>query len=315
MELSKDFVFKAHRESVKLAKLLPPSDASRLGPLAPLLGTWKGQGFNQIWRPFHATPPVPASQDRFLELNLTDETLQFEDIPGAVPNRGLLQEDIDLFGMTYLQQVQDHNTGEGIHVETGIWLHVPATTQPQDASTVVRMGSIPHGTTIEAQGIADSTTGAPTIDPVDITPFLIGQPKERIPFPESNLAVPSEFRTPPSQLTGITQEMVDNPNVVLSTALQGQTVVRTITLRVSSRVGVVAAPSSGGGVANIAFLTGNPKPNARSAQVDAVFWIEVVTDASGETFEQLQYTQTVLLDFNGLSWPHVSVATLRRVKA
>jgi hypothetical protein len=25
---------------------------------------------------------------------------------------------------------------------------------------------------------------------------------------------------------------------------------------------------------------------------------------------QIQYTQTVLLNFNGLTWPHVSVATL-----
>jgi hypothetical protein len=28
---------------------------------------------------------------------------------------------------------------------------------------------------------------------------------------------------------------------------------------------------------------------------------------------QLQYTQTVLLNFLGLSWPHVSVATLLKV--
>jgi hypothetical protein len=28
------------------------------------------------------------------------------------------------------------------------------------------------------------------------------------------------------------------------------------------------------------------------------------------TYTQIQYTQTVLLDFNGLTWPHVSVATL-----
>ena len=39
-----------------------------LGALAGLLGTWKGHGFNAIWRPHH-----PASeQDRFLELNKTD---------------------------------------------------------------------------------------------------------------------------------------------------------------------------------------------------------------------------------------------------
>jgi hypothetical protein len=28
------------------------------------------------------------------------------------------------------------------------------------------------------------------------------------------------------------------------------------------------------------------------------------------TYTQIQYTQTVFLDFNGLTWPHVSVATL-----
>jgi len=31
---------------------------------------------------------------------------------------------------------------------------------------------------------------------------------------------------------------------------------------------------------------------------------------TGRIKHQLQYTQTVLLNFNGLSWPHVSVATL-----
>jgi hypothetical protein len=39
-----------------------------------------------------------------------------------------------------------------------------------------------------------------------------------------------------------------------------------------------------------------------------------VTPTDGKpAFLQLQYTQTVLLNFNGLSWPHVSVATLRKV--
>jgi len=33
------------------------------------------------------------------------------------------------------------------------------------------------------------------------------------------------------------------------------------------------------------------------------------------TYPQIQYTQTVLLNFNGLSWPHVSVATLVPVAA
>jgi hypothetical protein len=71
-----------------------------LGPLAGLEGTWKGHGFNAIWRPHH-----PASQDRFLELNLTDETLAFTRINGPIPNRGLAIADIDMFGLTYMQQI------------------------------------------------------------------------------------------------------------------------------------------------------------------------------------------------------------------
>jgi len=37
-----------------------------------------------------------------------------------------------------------------------------------------------------------------------------------------------------------------------------------------------------------------------------------VKEANGATKHLLQYTQTVLLNFNGLSWPHVSVATLEK---
>src|SRR5262249_29970930 len=54
-----------------------------LGALAGLLGTWKGHGFNAIWRPHHPASP----QDRFLELNKTDETLVFTRIHGPIPNR------------------------------------------------------------------------------------------------------------------------------------------------------------------------------------------------------------------------------------
>jgi len=47
-------------------------------------------------------------------------------------------------------------------------------------------------------------------------------------------------------------------------------------------------------------------------QFRAIFWIETV-EYDGRQFLQLQYTQTVLLNFAGLSWPHVSVARLRKV--
>src|SRR5271169_3517640 len=148
MDFEKDFSLTS--VSGKIAQKAP----NPLGPLELLVGTWKGQGFNQIWRPFHGT------QDRFLELNQTIETLQFEAIPGDIPNRGLLQADINLHGVRYLQQIQDANVlgpngkPAGIHIEPGLWLTVPATSNPQDASTVARLANIPHGTSMVAQGSA-----------------------------------------------------------------------------------------------------------------------------------------------------------------
>ena len=140
-----------------------------LGSLAGLRGNWRGTGFNQIWRPFH------GSQDRFLELNETSEVLQFVEIPGDIPNRGLLQGDITLHGLTYLQKINDANVARngqpaGIHIEPGIWLSIPVTTNPQDPETIARLANIPHGTSLVAQGAATSSNGTPTFPPTPTRP-------------------------------------------------------------------------------------------------------------------------------------------------
>ena len=280
-----------------------------LGPLAKLPGRWVGRGFNQIWRPHHATPPDPATQDRFLELNLTTETLEFEAIQGPIPNRGLLQGDISMFGVTYLQKVSDVVSG-GIHVEPGIWASVPPTTNPLEGPTVVRLASIPHGTTILAQGKSFSVNGPPVIGDASITPFVIGNPARTVSFPESNLAVPTQFR----QISNadINQPIVDDPNSLLAAAITDQNITNTVVLIIST---TAPSPISGGGTDGTAFLQGSAAagPNASPAAMNAIFWIETVTpNDGGPAFLQLQYTQTVLLNFNGLSWPHVSVATLRK---
>ena len=57
---------------------------------------------------------------------------------------------------------------------------------------------------------------------------------------------------------------------------------------------------------------GAPAGTVDADVVTATFWIETVKKPGGGHFLQLQYTQLVILDFNGLSWPHVSVATLRK---
>ena len=114
-----------------------------------------------------------------------------------------------------------------------------------------------------------------------------------------------------------------------------------------------AAPLTGGGTDNIAFLLGKAgAPNAQALKMEATFWIETVefsidvpvfepgqppliipanAGAAGQPVPeflinppipittprtikvaatQIQYAQQVFLNFNGLTWPHVSVATL-----
>src|SRR6478672_5940586 len=156
-------------EAVALAAAAPDP----LGALAALAGTWKGHGFNAIWRPHH-----PADQqDRFLELNKTDETLVFTRINGPIPNRGLAMADIDMFGLTYMQQISESSTGAGLHIEPGIWATVPHTTDPNEPASVVRMASIPHGTVVLAQGIASVHNGGPQqIPDNNILPFFFGSP-------------------------------------------------------------------------------------------------------------------------------------------
>ena len=287
----------------------PAQMRSLLGPLALMPGTWKGRGFNQIWRPFH------GSQDRFLELNETIETLQFDEIPGDIPNRGFLQDDVNLHGVRYLQQIQDaHVLGPngklaGIHIEPGLWISTPETSDPQDPPTVARLANIPHGTSLVAQGKGTPHNGGPEIKSVSITPFVVGDPKNLIQFDETKLNIPSKFRTPPGDIPNVTQAMVDDPNSVLVKAIAGQNIISTTGLKVSTTP--LNPPTTGGGTSNIAFLVGAADgPNANAAQVESTFWLEIIREPNGAIKHQLQYTQTVLLNFNGLSWPHVTVATL-----
>jgi hypothetical protein len=338
--------------------------APSLGPLSAFTGTFQGSGFNTIFRPDLGSPtklPVPAAgSDNLLELNLTQETLSFSPSLGSVPNRGEVTPDVFLNGVPYLQVISDVTVPSqpvGIHFEPGLWMAVPATTTPAEGPAVVRMASIPHGTTIQAQGTSSTINGKPTIAAVDITPFITGQPNKKIPFPSQTASNNGTARIPqdltPFVAAGtITQAMLTDPNTLLRNHIASQTITSTTVIAIST---APAAPLFGGGTDNIAFLLGDASagtPNADAVQMRAVFWIETVeftvtvpifepgqppliipaeTGAAGQPVPeflvnppiaitaprpikvnapQIQYSQQVLLNFNGLSWPHVSVATL-----
>jgi len=277
---------------------------ANLGLLGALAGGWTGYGFNLIWRPHFPA----AERDHFLQLNLTKETLDVRPIGGPIPNRGLIEPDITLFGMHYLQQISDNSFpppqgGGGLHLEPGVWLTVPTNVEtPASDPSAVRMGTIPHGTTILAQGTAFKVPGPPVITPVSIVPFPIDHPDSPFPFPTSKLGTPSPFRTDPLP-AGITQPLVDDPNSFLADANASNVALGWNFVETTV---VVVASKPDGGTDNIPFLA----PNADASDVTATFWVSLLENATGEQFVQLQYTQTVLLNFASLSWPHVTVGSL-----
>jgi hypothetical protein len=318
MHLKSGFAFVPLRSAQNATQTPEPVDpVPPYGYLDQLVGSWAGPGFNMITRPFF-DPDNPA-QNRFLELNLTNETIDFAFIDGAIPNRGRLQGDIDMYGLTYLQQISDANLSTPTHAEPGVWANVPATTNPAEPPTVVRMASIPHGTAIIAQGTAVEQQGLPDFgEPASPYPNAFN-PKTQSVFiiPEAqDISQPSPYRSSGKQVEGITQAMLDRPvETLLKSVTAKQTILSTVTIAVSTKAGDATDPTvtCGGGTANTAFLAGSAAgPNANAAQVDSTFWIEHVQGDGEPDFLQLQYRQTVFLEFDGLFWPHVSVATLRQ---
>ena len=245
----------------------------------------------------------------------------FTRINGPIPNRGLAMADIDMFGLTYMQQISESSTGAGLHIEPGIWATVPQTTDPSEPASVVRMASIPHGTVILAQGVAQVLQGGPqNIPNNNILPFFFGSPAPANSdfnsvaqtFTELNLSQPTQFRF---VAPGVTQNIVKNPNSVLQDALQSSLQGTTMKSRTFLHVATDhSSINAGGGTANTAFLatSGNPPGgNAKATQAQATFWIETIAGTGGQPDKhQLQYTQLVMLDFNGIHWPHVTVGTL-----
>ncbi|MET4315701.1 heme-binding protein [Bradyrhizobium sp. RT4b] len=307
-----------------------------LGPLRPFVGqpvagkdaqrSWKGSGFNMIWRPNFIGEFGP--NDFFLQLFFTSEQIDFTEITGSgIANRSLFEKTVVLGGAAYTQSIKDSFDGSGQHFEPGVWAHTPVIVNPNEPATVIRMGSIPHGTTINLQGTAVEIAGPPTFDPASITPFTIGSADDGatglVPFPnEEDFTKDSPSRTDRARLAGLKPDHLTNPNLFLSDAIAGQKITRTTALKLSSIAPDVTIPAPrpdvGGGVANIAFLEGKgvPKaggPNGVTQTVTTTFWIEELDDGSGQPALQLQYTQRVLLNFSGLSWPHITVGTLRPV--
>ncbi|KAJ6114590.1 hypothetical protein N7486_000368 [Penicillium sp. IBT 16267x] len=379
------FGFKIDHPQIGKQLREPGKEPAPLGVLAKLSGSFNGTGLNTIFRPNSGPPPLGTSfpkevtplppkfpSDNVLELNLTAETITFTQPLSKIANRGFgSQEDIFLNGKAYMQTVNDvaniENGGRdgypvGIHFETGIWMNIPPTKNtPVLPDSLVRMASIPHGTTINAQCLVPISTfsGPPHFSPVDLRPFTIGEVTTKQNLNALNVSNADTPRIPQdlSKFVAagtITQAILSDPNTVLRDAIQGQNITQTIVFTVSTSP---PPPEFGGGAANIAFLVGagdptTQGPNGNAFRMDATFWIETVEYSlevpvhkpgqapmeihapalkSGQpgpvflvnppheitspktitvTSIQIQYSQVVFMNFDQLTWPHVSVSTL-----
>lgn len=307
--------------------------------LEKLVGKFEGTGFNTILRPQNGAKGQGTS-DNLLELNFTHETLTFLDrtVLGDVPNRGFgLQPDVNLRGIPYTQQISDlanSATGKpdlpfdkapGIHFEQGLFMRTPALTPFVNngkfdtkgpailGPTITRMASIPHGTTINAQGEdptaviqnrPDFNSLPVKLNVPTILPFPIGS-KDPIGnalngvFPQLGFRndvekdrIPLNFRDFVRAGT-ITESQFNNPNNYLDEVNKKQTIVEHVTFNVDTKPKLKLW---GGGTDNIAQLaepeiaqgditvTHKPAPgtasraNANAIQVTCQYWISTVQD-------------------------------------
>lgn len=262
--------------------------------IARLVESFSGPGFNLIFRPHsdQSGEHGPGEKEGFkdpelLELNLTHELWTFPTLDadlGNVPNRvTTAPKDMILRGIPYTQLVRDvtainkDKTGErveripvdrlgknstealqnmiqDIHFEPGLLMHVEHSLPVSDKPTINRMASIPHGTTINAQGPAaillpPGTPQAPLTPDIPLSnqaskPFSVntGRPITPDPFHQFNLSNPNTSRLPKTAsnslaqnpIESITQAMVLDPNELLREHNKGRKFTQVIKFTVST---------------------------------------------------------------------------------
>jgi hypothetical protein len=260
------------------------------------------------------------TKDDLLELNLTHEIWTFPTAKadlGPVPNRVANDtaednKDITLQGVPYTQIVREVTTVpekpsdgrilvdklgvpvneadrttpkkvQDIHFESGLFVNVPPSSKTLNKQTICRMASIPHGTTINAQGEAaikidgNSESFKPIIPSISPTPFRLrpaNQLAEIVTFFANEFDVKSTTATRLPQILknvqSITQPLLDDPNTLLREHNEGKKFTQVITFKVTTAP--VQAPTVAQRCPHLA---------AKQAVDQALQSIKDITDAKG----------------------------------
>ncbi|MDF1793734.1 MAG: heme-binding protein [Thalassobaculaceae bacterium] len=303
---------------------------NELGPLQLLHRNWKtlpGAGWNMIALPFAA-----GEFNYRVLVNQYDEKLRFNLVDAGVPNRGISGEtQTNQFVVTvdYLQQIKQISAADNpvsgqagppdlpIHHEPGLFLHMKNETT--DGLNIARLATIPHGDSVLALGrsFPGPFPGAPRIDDISGLPIGVTPDVDTNPY----LAPYKAFHDAPFKgvvtAPGFPGFDPVHPNRLLelhnSTVEIEQTTVLHFDTTLGADLGAFGVTEAASGIFNIPFVI----KQANATQMTSTFWINELKGVTGEKRLQLQYSQTVMLDFfprrdgEGLiKWPHVSIATL-----
>ncbi len=267
--------------------------AKKYGPLSGLIGTWSGnQGVNLI--------AVPNQKGSFTLLVAPYyETITVTALSSPTPNRGIKTIE-QIPTLMYSLMIHDARDNSLMHAENGIWELLDGS-EDNDGYNLARMGSVPHGDALMCLGNSSETNGRPNIDgTLSSKPTGEGLPAV---FGYTDVYDPNTY------VDGFTtalpnQYLIDHLN---KQEAAGQKVIHTTNLLVSTE--------NNGGINNIPSIN----KNANATKMNAQFWIETVQDTNtGETFQQLQYSQNITIDFpvsgskkgTTIHWPHINVNTL-----
>jgi len=311
-----------------------------VGPLSHLIGTWRnsaigvaGRGgpdnpfsYNLMILPQAPTADPDAPYGYILKSMSYYEEISFSQIHGAAANRGGAGTQVSN-ALLYEQRVyiSDGPAKDTlVHFENGIWgflepmaqalgpygdgdgyasgMETFGTAPPPLAYNIFKQISVPHGNSVLACGNVPIDANNNAIP--EAGPLAIGPPDQVLPT-----GIDTAIYAPPATVQNLTPAYALNPNLPLSEALEAAPVARFIRLDVSSAVG-------GGTVANIDY----EQERADVTQYQATYWIE---DTGGGSFDQLQYSQTIMLRIpillpgalepTEVFFPHITTNTLTRV--
>ncbi len=304
------------------------ADTVDLGPLKKLQGTWVGNGFDG-WNVISVPGPLASGGPGgfILEVIPYEETLTFTPVVQA-GNRGTFdnfkQSEQQITGFVYEQRITSvcniprcvemgFGAGMEIHVETGLLLYIKDCVKDQQStdttcgdavSNIARLATIPHGNSVLAMGSAIMNVPNPGNDffkPASTLPVPVNK-GDRFQLGYNNVySFPKLFD----------QFEQSNPNSFLKQTLLDRKQVIT-----SMDVIEMSSKTPTGGIHNIPF----GDTVVKAVDMDATFWIESI---QGQEQLQLQYSQTINLQFPGLSdklkpiqvlWPHVTISTLTKIK-